>query len=207
MSQDTFSAVRMFAVVPSDTSPLTDTSPSSGTVVIGGYIKCTGTAGNVVLIGSPKITGLADPTSNQDAATKIWTETYTRARTIPLSLDITGLNSAGIASVLDDIAPTSYYEEGTRARIHCTAQVITYPAVSLTNSTSPVTTGDFVKHYIAVDKNSGIENQPVLEDFDINSLILLSLLSFSSIHVSTLCVLLQVKQFLRITINFVPFNN
>ena len=126
--------------------------------------------GNVVLVGSPKITGLADPTSDQDAATKIWTETYTRARTIPLSLDITGLNSAGIASVLDDIAPTSYYEEGTRARIHCTAQVITYPAVSLTNSTSPVTTGDFVKHYIAVDKNSGIENQPVLEDFDINSL-------------------------------------
>ena len=126
--------------------------------------------GNVVLIGSPKITGLADPTSNQDAATKIWTETYTRARTIPLSLDITGLNSAGIAAVLDDIAPTSYYEEGTRARIHCTAQVITYPAVSLTNSTSPVTTGDFVKHYVAVDKNLGNQNQPVLEDFDINSL-------------------------------------
>ena len=48
--------------------------------------------------------------------------------------------------------------------------MITYPAVSLTNSTSPVTTGDFVKHYISVDKNSGIENQPVLEDFDINSL-------------------------------------
>jgi hypothetical protein len=50
MSQDTFSAVRMFAVVPSDILPLTDTSPSSGTIVIGGYIKCTGTAGNVVLI-------------------------------------------------------------------------------------------------------------------------------------------------------------
>lgn len=127
-------------------------------------------AGNVVLIGSPKITGLADPTSDQDAATKIWTETYTRARTIPLSLDITGLNSAGIAAVLDDIAPTSYYEEGTQARIHCTEQVITYPAVSFTNSTSPVTTGDFVKHYVAVDKNGGNQNQPVLEDFDINSL-------------------------------------
>lgn len=127
-------------------------------------------AGNVVLIGSPKITGLANPTSNQDAATKIWTETYTRARTIPLSLDITGLNSAGIAAVLDDIAPTSYYEEGTQARIHCTEQVITYPAVSFTNSTSPVTTGDFVKHYVAVDKNGGNQNQPVLEDFDINSL-------------------------------------
>lgn len=126
--------------------------------------------GNVVLIGSPKITGLANPTSDQDAATKIWTETYTRARTIPLSLDITGLNSAGIAAVLDDIAPTSYYEEGTLARIHCTEQVITYPAVVLTNSTSPVTTGDFVKHYIAVDKNGGNQNQPVLEDFDINSL-------------------------------------
>ena len=34
----------------------------------------------------------------------------------------------------------------------------------------PVTTGDFVKHYVAVDKAAGSENQPVLEDFDANAI-------------------------------------
>lgn len=127
-------------------------------------------AGNVVLVGSPKITGLADPTSDQDASTKIWTETYVKARTIPLSLDITGLSDADIALVLEDIAPSALYVNLTEALVHCTEQNITYPSVLLTNSVSPDITGDFVKHYISVNKAGGTENQPVLEDFDINSL-------------------------------------
>jgi hypothetical protein len=126
--------------------------------------------GNVALIGSPKITGLADPTADQDAATKLWSETYIKARTIPLSLDITGLSDADIALVLEDIAPVALYANLTEALVHCTEQNITYPTVTLTNSVSPDVSGDFVKHYISVNKASGTENQPVLEDFDINTL-------------------------------------
>lgn len=127
-------------------------------------------AGNVVLVGSPKITGLADPTDDQDATTKLWTESYVKARTIPLSLDITGLSDADIELVLEDIAPAATFANLTEALIHCTAQNITYPAVTLTNSVSPDVTGDFVKHYISVDKAGSLESQPVLEDFDISSL-------------------------------------
>lgn len=126
--------------------------------------------GDISLIGSPKITGLADPVSDQDATTKLWTETFVKNRVIPLSLDITGLSDADIELVLEDIAPAASYLNGTEARIHCTEQVITYPSVSLTNSTSPDTSGDFVKHYVSVNKAAATENQPVLEDFDINTL-------------------------------------
>ncbi len=127
-------------------------------------------SGNVALIGSPKITGLADPTDDQDAATKLWTETFVKNRVIPLSLDITGLSDADIALVLEDVAPAANHLSGTEARVHCTEQVITYPSVTLTNSTSPDVSGDFVKHYVSVNKAAGTENQPVLEDFDINTL-------------------------------------
>lgn len=127
-------------------------------------------AGNVVLIGSPRITGLADPVSNQDAATKSYVTTYVRARNIALSMDITGLTNTNIETILEDIAPYTYYEVGTEARIHCTTQNISYPAVTLTTTIAPVTTGDFVKHFISVDKGGLIENQAVLDDFDVNPL-------------------------------------
>lgn len=129
----------------------------------------------IVDLASNLISNLADPVSDQDASTKIWTETFVKRRTIALSLDITGLSDADIALILEDIAPVAdYYDSsttfGTQALVHCTEQVITYPSVNLTNSTSPDTSGDIVKHYISVDKNGGTENQPVLEDFDVNTL-------------------------------------
>lgn len=129
--------------------------------------------GNVVLIGSPKITGLSDPTNPTDAVNVQYMEDYVRARNICLSMDITGLNDTEIADVLEKIAPAAYYELNTEARIHCTSQVVSYNNVALTTSTAPVTTGDFVKHYISVD-NSGAPgptpNEAVLQDFDVNSI-------------------------------------
>jgi hypothetical protein len=150
----------------------------------GNTISSTDTNGNIVLdpdgtgtvdLSSARISNLADPTDDQDASTKLYTETFVKRRTIPLSLDITGLSDADIALVLEDIAPAAEYydsstDQGTEALVHCTEQVITYPSVSLTNSTSPDVSGDFVKHYVSVNKAAGTENQPVLEDFDINTL-------------------------------------
>lgn len=150
----------------------------------GNSISSTNANGDIVLnpngtgsvdLSSAKITNLADPTSDQDASTKIYTETFVKRRVIPLSLDITGLSDSDIALVLEDIAPAADYytsttDQGTEALVHCTEQVITYPSVNLTSSTSPDVSGDFVKNYVSVNKAAGTENQPVLEDFDVNTL-------------------------------------
>lgn len=47
MSRLAFAANRMYPVTPSDSLPLTDPADN---VAKGGYIRCTGTAGNIVLI-------------------------------------------------------------------------------------------------------------------------------------------------------------
>jgi hypothetical protein len=130
-------------------------------------------SGNVALIGSPRITGLATPLVPTDAASKGYVDTYSRSRNICFSMDITSLTNNQIASYISDIAPEAYYEEGTECRIHCTTQAVTYPSITLTSSTSPVTTGDFVKSYIAVDNSGNVSpkpNEPVLQDFTVNPL-------------------------------------
>ena len=127
-------------------------------------------AANVSLIGNPRITGLEDPVADQDAVNKRYLNDFVRTRNIAMSMDITGLSDTGIEDVLALIAPEPEYDLGTEIRIHCTSQAVTYPVVTFTSSVYPVTTGDFVKHYVAVDKAAGSENQPVLEDFDANAI-------------------------------------
>ena len=104
--------------------------------------------GNVVLIGSPKITGLAttnenspqqtgptresqsvlSPTELSEATTKKYVSNLVRTRSIVLSLDITDSpTNAAIATLLTQIAPPAEYENGTIARLLCS---------SLTNSTT-----------------------------------------------------------------------
>ena len=104
--------------------------------------------GNVVLIGSPKITGLATTNENSpqqtgparesqsvlsatelsEATTKKYVTNLVRTRSIVLSLDITDSpTNAAIAALLTQIAPPAEYENGTIARLLCS---------SLTNSTT-----------------------------------------------------------------------
>ena len=45
-------------------------------------------SGNIALIGSPKITGMADPTAAQDAATKEYTDNRIESRPVILSIDL-----------------------------------------------------------------------------------------------------------------------
>jgi hypothetical protein len=78
--------------------------------------------GNVALIGSPRITGLANPTSAQDAATKEYTDSRVESRPIIFSMDLSDgkSNSYIITNILNNLAPTSEYRSGTVARILCT---------------------------------------------------------------------------------------
>jgi hypothetical protein len=78
-------------------------------------------SGNVALIGSPKITGLADPTVAQDAATKEYTDNRIESRPLIFSIDLSDgkSNTYIIANILNNLAPVSEYRAGTYARLLC----------------------------------------------------------------------------------------
>jgi hypothetical protein len=77
--------------------------------------------GNVVLIGSPRITGMANPTSAQDAATKEYTDNRIESRPLIFSIDISDgkSNTYIIANILNNLAPVAEYRAGTYARMLC----------------------------------------------------------------------------------------
>jgi len=78
-------------------------------------------SGNVVLIGSPKITGLADPTAAQDASTKEYTDNRIESRPLIFSIDLSDgkSNTYIIANILNNLAPVSEYRSLTYARVLC----------------------------------------------------------------------------------------
>ncbi len=76
---------------------------------------------NVSLVGTPRITGLADPLDSQDAANKIYVDTQLRARSLAFSFDISdGISNNDIAIWLALVAPVAEYGNGTIARLLCT---------------------------------------------------------------------------------------
>lgn len=79
-------------------------------------------AGNVSLIGSPKIIGMADPTNPQDAATKEYVDNTIESRAVIFSMDLSDgkSNTYIVNNILNNLAPVSEYRDGTVARILCT---------------------------------------------------------------------------------------
>ena len=104
------------------------TNTPSEALHVNGAIK----SGNILINASStgRISGLTDPVDAQDVTTKSWTETHVKARPIALTLDVTGLDNAGIEAVLTSIAPVADYNNGTEALIHCTKQAVSVSIAS-----------------------------------------------------------------------------
>lgn len=131
--------------------------------------------GDISITDNRKITGVANPTSNQDVATKIYVDNTIATEDLAMSLDITGLSdpnapgvgdgpTASVATLLAAIYPPSSNNNGKVARIVAVSYSnVTVTGVNVTIGTSPDTTKVLTKSLIAVDSN-GTQNESVVQD-------------------------------------------
>jgi len=120
--------------------------------------------GNLSLIGNPKITGLAAPTSSTDAANKTYVDTTVRSRSVGLAVDISdfapGVVNAKLVLILTDVFPPGGYEVGTYARVHCTSFAASFPAIDVASQIN--------RTFTTVLSNDGSTTENVLQDFGVN---------------------------------------
>jgi len=117
--------------------------------------------GDIAIQDSRKITGLADPENNQDAATKIYVDIQIAIEPIVFSMDITGLGAGAtlqtaVGSFLTELYSPVGINTGKIARIHTTSYAgATVEGVDI----------ESVKNIslIAVDSN-GTQNESVVQD-------------------------------------------
>ena len=145
-------------------------SPSIGTfaLVSNNGINITA-AGDIAIQDNQKITGLADPTANQDAATKAYVDDKTARENIVFSMDITGLGSGetlenNVGTVIESMYQAAPENNGKVAKVHATSYAgATVQGIAVNVTTSPDTSGVLTKSNIAVDAN-GTRNESVIQD-------------------------------------------
>lgn len=116
--------------------------------------------GNIALIGSPYITGLADPPSGlgyeQYAATREYVDNRVENRSLVFSMDLSDgkSNTYIIANILNNLAPVAEFRENTYARILCT--LISNSTTSLDINALPpgITTGSFLVNIMGATANA-----------------------------------------------------
>ncbi len=113
--------------------------------------------GAIQITNNQQIGGLANPTGDQDAATKFYVDDQINLEPVLMSLDVTGLSNAQVATIIEDVYPAANKKTGSYAYI--TTSTITGATVSGINVDTPVLT----KSFIAVDSN-GVQNESVLQD-------------------------------------------
>jgi hypothetical protein len=89
--------------------------------------------GNIALIGNPRITGMANPVSPTDAATKTYVDTIAASQPISLTIVENGIQNAidsNIVLILNDIASPTYFSDGKTAFVHC--QYLDYDSTAIT---------------------------------------------------------------------------
>jgi hypothetical protein len=138
--------------------------------------------GNISLIGSPKITGLADPTTAQDAATKEYVDNVAQTRSLAFSMDLSdGKPNSYIASeILAKLAPPAEYRSGTFARIlvtllsNSTVNFNLAPEISISTNTFNTPSGTApavtaVNGAIAAIPAAGITTSRIIKVFQLLS--------------------------------------
>lgn len=134
-------------------------------------INITG-AGDIHITDAQKITGMADPTANQDAATKYYADNTVATETIVFSMDITGLGSGAtlydnMITYLNDLYPAALENNLKFAKIHTTSYAgATVSGINIT--VAPNNTGVLEKSFIDVDLAAG-GTGTVIQDIVSNS--------------------------------------
>jgi len=128
-----------------------------------------------ITINNQKITGLADPTTSTDAATKNYVDAQIDADQVGLTLDITGLSNpyapgvntgpyTDVASILETLYPAST-KTGAVAKVHCTSYAGIIVNISQGDLQTAITDNN---SYIAVDKDGVFSTESVVQDVAIS---------------------------------------
>lgn len=129
-------------------------------------------SGGTITVNTQKITGVSDPTTSTDVATKNYVDTEIDSLPVILSLDVTGLTDPGgadgpyndVISILNIMSPPADKAVGTVARVFTT----NYGASTVTITNTDLN-GSRNRTFENVDAN-GTLNESVLKDISFNTI-------------------------------------